>query len=218
VVLGVRNPHVPSPVDVDVVRTVEQRRPVVSILQSRCAYRTPSKQAHSPVGAYLPDLVVADVGDIDVVGPVAGKTARIVEAGVIATYHAGSVASCDASLARKSRDKTSWSGPDYDMLDGIRAVDVARRIHRHSAEGGASTYETPLPVEEIVLTEDYGTPVETRGVIALFIARKLIETHFSISVNRSVPIIILRSGRSFPSSWRLYGTSGCFMTWLIIPP
>jgi hypothetical protein len=66
------------------------------------------------------------------------------------------------------------------VLDRVRTVDVARGINGYPAEGSASPDEVPLPVEEVVLTEDYGTPVEARGVVSLLVMCQLVEAHMSV--------------------------------------
>jgi hypothetical protein len=66
-VLRVRNPHVSSPVNIHVIRAVEQRGPVSPVLQAKSPRRIPSQQAHIPVRVYLPDLVVPHVSNIEIV-------------------------------------------------------------------------------------------------------------------------------------------------------
>jgi hypothetical protein len=155
VVLGVRNPQKTSPVHGDVIGAVELCVPIVSVDHPGLAGWAPSDQDDVPVRVYLPDLVVADVCYVEVSRPVTSQATRVVEPGVVRLDDVGAVVARHARLAGIGGNHSAGGGLDYDVLDGVGAVDVARRVNRGTAESRAPAHETALPVEQIVLAKDY---------------------------------------------------------------
>jgi len=124
-VLGVRDPYVAGPVHSHVVGRTETGIVGSPVNESRGSCRASCHQADVPVGVYPPDLVVADIRDIQVPAPVAGDPTRILEASIIGRHGVGAVVAPDPCHARIGGNIATRGGLDDYVLLGVRAIDVA---------------------------------------------------------------------------------------------